>query len=127
MHRIVHFEFHSTDPTRDMKFFGDVFGWKFEKFGGSSEDMPYYLTTTGPQGEMGINGGIMKSPDGKPRTINTLQVENVDKSAEKVTAHGGQIIMPKMPIPGVGYVIYCTDPGGQMFGIFQMDSSVKKP
>ncbi len=30
-----------------------------------------------------------------------------------------------MTIPGVGYVVYCTDPGGQVFGIFQSDAAAK--
>ena len=73
----------------------------------------------------GINGGMMKSPDDKPRTINTLGVSNVDEATAKVTAHGGKICQPKMTIPGVGYVMFCSDPGGQMFGIYQHDPSAK--
>ncbi len=124
MNRPVHFEFHSADPDRDMKFFAGVFGWKFEK-SENDEGPEYWLAMTGPDCTPGINGGIMRSPDGKPRTINTLSVNNVDEYAAKVTAAGGTIVKPKMTIPGVGYLIFCSDPGGQMFGIHQHDPNAE--
>ncbi len=123
MPKIVHFEFHSSDPQRDMKFFADVFGWQFQLFEGGNH--PYWLITGGDEKEPGINGGIMQSPDGQPRTINTIGVPNVDEYTAKATAHGAKICLPKMTIPGVGYVVYCTDPGGQVFGIYQHDPSAK--
>ncbi len=30
--RPVHFEIHADDPKRAMKFYTDVFGWKFEQW-----------------------------------------------------------------------------------------------
>ena len=125
MNRPVHFEFHSADPARDMKFFSDVFGWRFEKSDDDGDGPEYWLANTGPDCTPGINGGMMKSPDDKPRTINTLSVSNVDEAAAKVTAHGGKIVKEKMTIPGVGYLIFCSDPGGQMFGIHQHDADAK--
>jgi hypothetical protein len=42
-----------------------------------------------------------------------------------VTNHGGQVVVPKMAIPGVGYVIYCQDTEGLVFGLYQNDPSAK--
>ncbi|HEV2971898.1 MAG TPA: VOC family protein [Pirellulales bacterium] len=123
MHRPVHFEFHCTDLARDREFYSKVFGWKFTKYEGGKEE--YWLATTGEPGETGINGGMMKSPDGQPRTINSISVASVDASATKILAAGGKQIMPKMTIPGVGFVAYFTDPGGLCFGIFQEDRSAR--
>jgi hypothetical protein len=33
--------------------------------------------------------------------------------------------MPKMTIPGVGYLAYCHDTEGNMFGIMQADPAAK--
>jgi hypothetical protein len=124
MNRITHFEFHSADPERDMKFFSDVFNWRFDKF--ENDDGPeYWLATTGPDCTPGINGGMMRSLDGQARTVNTISVSDVDASATKVVANGGKICKEKMTIPGVGYLIFCTDPGGLLFGIFQQDGSAE--
>jgi len=37
-------------------------------------------------------------------TVNTIDVTSVDESLGKILAAGGKIVMPKGPIPGIGYV-----------------------
>ena len=120
MNRPVHFEFHVADVQRALKFYADVFGWKSQRFPGPME---YYVLRTG-EGE-GIDGGLMRAPDGGTRTINTIKVENVDRAVEKAIAHGATIALPKMPIPGVGWLAYCKDPDGQIFGVTHEDKNAK--
>jgi predicted enzyme related to lactoylglutathione lyase len=55
--------------------------------------------------------------------VNTLQVASVDEYTAKVTAAGGQVVVPKFPIRGLGWVAYCVDPGGVLFGIHHEDPS----
>ncbi len=119
MHRPTHFEIHVPDPAQAMAFYQGVFGWKFQQWGTES----YWLVDTG-QGN-GINGGLMTSRDGQPRTINTIQVENVDEALAQVLAAGGQVAVPRMAIPGVGWLAYGLDPGGALFGIMHDDRNAK--
>jgi len=119
MHRPVHFEIQVPDPARSRAFFESVFGWKFQRFPGPME---YWLASTG-EGAEGINGGLMQSPDGQTRTVNTLKVPSVDEFTQKVTAAGGTVCVPKFAIPGVGYVAYCLDPCGALFGVYHDDTS----
>ena len=118
MPRVVHFEVSADDPERAAKFYSDVFGWEIRKWDGPE---PYWLVTTGPSDEPGINGGIFhrKGPVGH---VNTIQVDAVDDFAAKVVEHGGQVVLPKMPIPGVGYLAYCKDTEDSVFGIMQRDA-----
>lgn len=120
MPRPVHFEIHTPDPAPTIAFYEKTFGWKFSKWNGPEE---YWLVATGDG--PGIDGGLMRSRDGQPRTINTLQVANVDEYAKKVTANGGQIVVPKMAIPGVGWLAYGTDPGGAIFGFMHPDPNAQ--
>jgi len=53
MPRPTHFEIPSDNPERAISFYEAVFGWKFQKWEGP---MPYWLITTGPDSEPGING-----------------------------------------------------------------------
>jgi hypothetical protein len=53
--------------------------------------------------------------------VNILDVPSVSEYSEGVEAGSGQIVMPKMTIPGVGCVAYCRDLAGNVFGIFQGD------
>lgn len=121
MNRPIHFEIHVPDPAKARAFYESVFGWRFQKWDGPEE---YWVVTTGPDAP-GIDGGLIRSRDGQPRTVNTVQVASVDEYAQKVVAHGGQIVVPKMAIPGVGWLAYCTDPGGAIFGIMHDDPNAK--
>ena len=51
--------------------------------------------------------------------------ETVDEFAKKIQSNGGKVIVPKMPIPGVGYFAQCLDTEGNIFGIIQMDQNAK--
>jgi predicted enzyme related to lactoylglutathione lyase len=122
MPRPIHFELSFEDSERAQTFYGKVFGWTFQKWGDDS--MPYYLTTTGPDGEPGINGGLMLRQGGMPAgTTNTMGVESVDKAIETIKSAGGTIILEKMAVPGMGWVAYAVDTEGNQFGVFEMDSS----
>ncbi len=122
MPRPVHFEMNFENIEKAKAFYGKVFGWTFQQFG--NDAMPYWLTTTGPDGEPGINGGFMaRMPGMQPGTVNTVGVENVDVAVEAIKAAGGNIAMEKMAIPGMGWVAYGMDPEGTLFGVFEMDAN----
>jgi len=122
MHRVIHFELGAQEPERAVKFYSGVFGWQIQKWAGPQA---YWLVTTGPDSEPGINGGIMRHEDGAARTVNTIEVESIEEFTAKVTAHGGQVAMPKMAIPGIGWQAYCLDTEGNIFGIHQPDPNAK--
>ena len=121
MARVIHFEIPMNDPDRAVAFYQKVFGWKIEKWPGPME---YWMVKTGDEKEPGINGGMMKRGN-VTTTTNTLGVESVDASVATVTKAGGKLIMPKTPIPGVGYFAYCEDTEGNLFGLMQADANAK--
>lgn len=123
MGRIVHFEISATDVEKAQSFYGDVFGWQFQKWDGPEA---YWLIKTGEDDAPGINGGMMHKGE-FPNTVNTLQVESVDDAAEQIAAHGGEIVVPKQPIPGMGYVAYFKDPNGVILGIYQHAPTASTP
>ncbi len=122
MPKVVHFEISVDDPERAAEFYKKVFGWKIEKWDGPQE---YWLLNTGEEGEPGIGGGMMKRKDGWSGTYNTIQVDSVDNYLTKITAAGGEIAVPKMAIPGVGYMAYFKDTEGIISGVMQMDPETR--
>jgi uncharacterized protein len=122
MSRVIHFEIPAAEPDRAAAFYGKVFGWKFDKWAGPTE---YWMVTTGTEGTPGINGGMMKKPGSIASTTNTIGVESVDRAMNAAVEAGGKNIMPKTPIPGVGYFAYCEDTEGNLFGVMQMDPNAK--
>jgi predicted enzyme related to lactoylglutathione lyase len=119
--RVIHFEIPSNNPEKAMDFFKKVFGWTFHQFG--TEE--YWFAVTGDEKLPGINGGLMKKKDPKQPVANSIDVANIDNAIDKIQQAGGIIVLPKMPIPKVGWVAYFTDPDGNIHGIHQSDSSAK--
>ena len=52
-------------------------------------------------------------------------MDSVDAAVDKVTKAGGKLVMPKTPIPTVGYFAYLTDTEGNLFGVMQPDQNAK--
>ena len=121
MPRVVHFEISADDPQRAIAFYTNVFGWNIQKWAGSQE---YWLVNTGGQDKPGINGGLFvrKGPVGY---VNTIDVVSADEWAAKIASQGGDVVVPKMAIPGVGYLVYCKDTEGNIFGIMHEDASAR--
>lgn len=122
MPRPVHFEIPAENPQRAIDFYTKVFGWKFSKWDGP---MDYWIITTGQQPEPGIDGGLMPRRDPNQPCVNTIGVTNLDETVATVLANGGVIALPKMPVPGVGWLAYCKDTEGHIFGMMQNDPSAK--
>lgn len=125
MGRVVHFEIHAEDPERAVKFYTDVFGWVFHKWDGPME---YWLITTGPDDEPGINGGLVHRQgtiDGTAVTsfVCTIAVDDLDAAIAKLEAFGAPVALPKHAIPGVGWLAYYKDTEGNLFGVNQADPS----
>jgi len=122
MSRPVHFEIPSSNPERAMAFYTAVFGWQFQKWDGP---MPYWMITTGPNDQPGINGGLMPKQHPDQPCVNTMNVANLDETTKVIQANGGTNVVPKMPVPTVGWLAYFKDVDGHIFGCMQMDPSVK--
>jgi predicted enzyme related to lactoylglutathione lyase len=121
MGRVIHFEINADNPERAVKFYEGVFGWKISTWGGPVD---YWLVSTGERNKPGVDGAIMKRMD-KETTVIFVDVPSVDEFLKKVVKVGGKAITEKTPIPGTGYSAYCRDTEGNVFGLFQEDSSAK--
>ena len=119
--RVVHFEIPCNEPEKTIKFFETVFNWTFEKFG----DNDYWLATTGDTNSPGINGAIMKKKDPNQPITNSISVERIDNTMVEIERSGGQIVLPKTPIPTVGWFSFFKDPDGNIHGLWQDDKEAK--
>ena len=125
MPRVVHFEIHAENPERAIAFYSGLLEWHFHKWDGPA---PYWLITTGPDSERGINGGLLGRRGGGPlegQAVNayvcTADVPDLDARLARVPTLGGSIAVPKMPIPGIGWLAYAKDTEGNILGMMQAD------
>ena len=126
MPRPIHFEMHADNTERAMTFYRALFGWTFTQWGTEA----YWLIGTGEAPEPGINGGLMPRRGAGPlplAAVNafvcTVGVTDLDAMLTRATAAGGMVTVPKMPIPTMGWLAYCADTEGSLFGMMQMDAS----
>ncbi len=122
MSRVVHFEICVDDMQRAVAFYTNALGWDISKWEGPQE---YWLVSTGDKEEPGIDGGLMLREEKFPPVVNTIDVQNLDEAIKKVVDNGGTIAVDKMPVPGIGFMAYCLDTEGNMFGMMQTDISAE--
>lgn len=120
--RVIHFEIPADDPQRAVNFYTRVFDWTFQKWAGPQD---YWLVTTGASQEPGINGGLLKRQHPGMSTVNTVQVTNLDQTVAQIEKAGGHTVVPRMAIPGVGHLAYCSDTENNVFGVMQPDAEAK--
>ena len=125
--RVVHFEIHAEDPERAIRFYTDLLGWELKKWDGPAD---YWTIRTGPADERGIDGGLVlrRGPiDGTAVVayVCTVNVSDLDTTLEKALAIGGTLALPKMPVPGVGWLAYVKDTEGNIFGMMQYDPAAR--
>ena len=123
MPRVVHFEIHADDLRRAMRFYADVFDWQFTRWDGPDD---YWLVLTGPDGQAGINGGLVQrrgAIDGTAMIafVCTIDVPDADEYSGRVERAGGRIVHSKQSIPGVGWLTYAKDSEGNVFGMMHAD------
>ncbi|ALC82691.1 MULTISPECIES: VOC family protein [Bacillus] len=114
MSKVLRFEFQVPNPEEAIEFYSNCFGWKFEKMPGTHD---YWFILTGESDRPGIDGGLMKSPDGATRTTNSIEVSSVDDYLKIVVDNGGKVVVQKTAVPGMGYFAYCLDNQGLLFGV----------
>lgn len=108
-------ELYAGDLDKAFAFYAELFGWKKE----SDMDM-------GPMGayrlfsnQTGRIGGMMTKPDNipVPAWLYYVNVGDIDETAAKITAGGGQVMNGPMEVPGGGWIVQASDPQGAMFAV----------
>ncbi len=120
-----YFEIQAEDLARAKRFYEEVFGWKFTK----AEGLPveYWRIETDS-----ARGGLLKASAAKPPMPSgtnaftcSMEIDNFDQTAETIKRLGGQVAMEKFAVAGMCWQGYFLDTEGNVFGIFQPDSSAK--
>src|SRR5262249_1846313 len=100
MARPTHCEIPVDDPDRAEKFYGDVFGWTFQRFEGAPE---YYgLATTGDEGQ-GINGALFQRGTEGVLTL-TMSVDSIEDAIGSCTTPRRGVVGGRAPRPARGWV-----------------------
>ncbi|GAC70293.1 VOC family protein [Gordonia soli] len=114
---LMHFAINAADVAASKTFYQSVFDWEFSAWGPPGF---YKIDTGGP-----VNGALQQSRPLAGRVVDgteaTFSVSDVDAVAESALRAGGQIVLPRHTIAGVGHLIFFTDPSGNTIGAMQQD------
>ncbi|HSR30982.1 MAG TPA: VOC family protein [Anaerolineae bacterium] len=118
-HTIVHFEIPADDVERAKEFYSELFGWQFSTPPGFED---YWVFDTGdPYQDPG--GGLMARQVPEQGIVHYIQVESVEDHVTRVQELGGEVLMPKSPVPGMGWFAQFLDTEGNCFAVWQSDRS----
>lgn len=126
-HTVCHFEIPAEEPKRAAEFYRGLFDWGIRAWDSPDNTVEIMMISTVPTDETGrpirpgVNGMIMKRQHPQQPFANYISVESVDEYGARAEALGGQIIMPKTPVPGMGWFLYFKDTEGNILGLWQHD------
>jgi predicted enzyme related to lactoylglutathione lyase len=111
-HQIVHVELPSTDPQRAAQFYGELFGWRIV----TAPGMDYIMFD--PEAQPG--GGFPATDDVYTAggAIVHVTTDDIEASLAHVASLGGQTVVPKTEIPGMGWYAVFRDPSGNKVGLY---------
>ncbi len=114
-------ELSSTDPAATRGFLEKVFSWRFQtmKF-----PMGEYLSFETPGGG---RGGVRPTQAKEiPGSMNYVRVEDLDAARKRIERAGGDIVLPRVDVPGMGSFFWFRVPGGPILAAWQ-DASAALP
>lgn len=108
----------TEDVAASERFYGAVFGWRFE--GTAALGGRYRLALSGDEHV----GAIVPRKAGSgaergSRWMPLMSVEDPDRAARTVKAEGGQVLVAPTDLPGRGQVAILSDPEGTPFGVIR--------
>jgi predicted enzyme related to lactoylglutathione lyase len=118
---VAYFEIQAEDTERAVRFYKELFGWRFEK--DPHLPLEYWRIET-----EGVRGGLLKrpAPPPPPRSgtnafVCSFEVENFDQTSQKILELGGHVALAKFAVPGKCWQGYFIDTDGNTFGLFEVD------
>jgi uncharacterized protein len=109
-------ELFTSDADKSRAFYGELFGWKSED---PNPELGNYFNFF--KDDIYVGGGMIN--DGSTGAADVWSVylasENAEVTLAAATAHGGEVVIPAMPVMELGTMAVVTDPGNARIGIWQ--------
>ena len=103
-----------------VRFYEHVFGWRMTERTTADGSTVWLFDTGGePRLENLRRGGIWSRPAGeRPGVVVYVLVQDIEATLEKVTAWGGEVVVPRTP-QGSAYRADFADPSGNILGLWE--------
>jgi predicted enzyme related to lactoylglutathione lyase len=106
----AHIEIRTRDMAKCKAFYQAVFDWRM------NEQPGYAPIDTGTPPA----GGIFQAPPEVPLGVAVyVSVDSIEEAVKKIREGGGQVIIEKQEVPGMGWFGSFLDPEGNEMGLWQ--------
>lgn len=124
MSQVAHYAINADDIDRALRFYRNVFGWKFQAYGPPGF---YMVDEQSAKTTVRLRGSLQKRREIVPGVAMrgfecTISVDNIEAAAAAVEKNGGKIVMPICTLAGIGRLLFFQDPEGNIAGAMQYDS-----
>jgi len=110
--KVMHVEIPAADKEAAGQFYQQVFGWEYETM---TEPVPYTVFRSG-----NLGGGFVDLDKVKPGEVLVyIDSSDIDADLAQIRQAGGQTVVPKMEVPGIGWLAVFTDPTGNRLALWQ--------
>lgn len=115
--RVTHIAINADDDGITQGFYEDLFDWRFE------EAYPGFARTALPPAEEMV-AAVQARRELLPGLRSngpevTIEVDDLNVVLAQVDRLGGQVVMERATIPGVGDLVFLADPSGNVVGVIQ--------
>ena len=109
----------TSDVATAADFYGAVFGWTFETYGGEDDRDRYTLALADglPIGGLVFDQRAMKGEIPSARWIGLMSVPDVRAAADAVISGGGKVVVAPTMLGARGETAVFKDPEGTLFGV----------
>lgn len=110
---VVHWELIGPDGEALKSFYSSTLGWEFAP---TMEGFDSYFMTE--ESETGVGGAVGAGSEEMPSYgAIYFQVESIDETLGKISANGGETVVPKTVLPDVVTFAMFKDPAGNLVGL----------
>ncbi len=110
---ITHIDIPVSDLGNASSFYSELFGWQIAEVPGF-EGYPMWQAPNKISG-----GGLAPRSEGFTQPRSYVEVDSIDDTLEKATAHGATVVMGKSPISETSWWAIFTDPDGNEIGLYE--------
>jgi uncharacterized protein len=114
-----HVELLTGDRDAAKRFYGAVFGWRFEDI----PDADYTMITTSEDGIQSGLGGLAQvtgaGPPSQHGIVPYIRPDDFKKTLAAIQEAGGEVLIPKTDVMGFGWFAHFRDPDGNVVGLWE--------
>ena len=121
--RIIWHDLLTTTPVESRRFYGELFGWEFERPGFSigfgSADSYMLIRHDGRLIGGMLDANILEPEDNISQWISVMSVSDINAATERVTAAGGEILTTPTDVGARGWMAVVAGPDRAIIALLQ--------